>query len=139
LNRILVVEDEPDARRLISTVLFQAHAQVTAVANVREALAELRTRNGEFDLILSDIGMPGEDGCDLLTQIRQSEHDAATPRRHILAAALSAMTRDSDRARALACGFDAFFAKPIDPAELITGLSQLLGSPAALQRRGPLS
>ncbi len=111
--RILVVDDNADGRTLTSLVLTQAGASVTAVASVREALQTLEVSRP--DALVSDIGLPDEDGYALIRQIRQSEaeHGGFLP-----AVALTGYARAEDRARILAAGFQAHVPKPVEPVEL---------------------
>jgi CheY-like chemotaxis protein len=122
--RILVVEDEPDTRVLLSKALERYGATVEACESASEALAALE--RSSFDCILSDIGMPGEDGYTFIEKLR--ERDAArvggnpTP-----AVALTAYAREEDRARALAAGFQLHLAKPIAPKELAEAVASVAG------------
>lgn len=114
--RILVVEDDLDTQYLLATMLEQLGARVTSAGSAPEALGALQ--GSPFDLLLSDISMPGEDGYSLIRRIRSG---AAQPR--IPAAALTANARSEDRDQALRAGFQAHIAKPVDPLEL----GQILG------------
>jgi CheY-like chemotaxis protein len=123
--RILVVDDSTDGRTLTSLVLTQAGASVKAVASVREALQMLE---GEPpDVLVSDIGLPDEDGFGLIRQIRQreAEHGGFLP-----AVALTGYARAEDRARSLAAGFQAHLPKPVDPAELTAAIATITHHPA---------
>jgi CheY-like chemotaxis protein len=111
--RILVVDDNADGRALTSLVLTQAGGTVKAVASVREALAELEVQ--QSDVLVSDIGLPDEDGYALIRQIRQHE---ATHGGFLPAIALTGYARAEDRARILAAGFQAHVPKPVEPVEL---------------------
>src|SRR5262245_18107406 len=111
--RVLVVEDQPDARDLITVILQQAGAQVTGAASTAEALRAFVAE--VFDVILSDIGLPDGDGHKLLQRIRQ--RGATVP-----AIALTAYTRVEDRQRALAAGFQLHMAKPIEPRRLVAAV-----------------
>jgi signal transduction histidine kinase/ActR/RegA family two-component response regulator len=118
--RVLVVDDEQDTRKLISTVIAQSGAEVTACASAGEALEKLKTWRPH--ILMSDIGMPGEDGYALIKQVRAlpPERGGRTP-----AAALTAYARDEDRGRALAAGFQLHIAKPFNPRELLAAVSDL--------------
>ncbi|HEX7316830.1 MAG TPA: ATP-binding protein [Pyrinomonadaceae bacterium] len=120
--RVLVVDDEQDTRRLISTVIAQSGAEVTACASAGEALETLKTWRPH--ILMSDIGMPGEDGYALIKQVRAlpPERGGRTP-----AAALTAYARDEDRGRALAAGYQLHIAKPFNPNELLAAVSDLQG------------
>ncbi|HEX4885311.1 MAG TPA: ATP-binding protein [Casimicrobiaceae bacterium] len=117
--RVLVVEDEPDARDLIVTILEQAGASVAAAGNVDEALAALETQRP--DLLLSDIQLPGEDGCALVRRVRAMEGAAAG----IPAIALTAHAKPADRMQALRAGFQVHMGKPVEPAELVVAIANL--------------
>ena len=119
-RRILVVDDEADARDLLAQILSQAGADVTVVASADEALAVLpRWRP---DVLLSDIGMPGDDGYVLIRKVRAL---GAEEGGHVRALALTAYARSEDRALALEAGFHAHIAKPVDPLELTALLAGL--------------
>ncbi len=119
--RALVVDDEHDTRELIAFLLDQAGATVTASSCAGEAFAELE--RARFDVIVSDIGMPDEDGFTFIRRVRRLsvERGGRTP-----AVALTAYARREDRARALRAGFDTHLAKPIEPAELLVVLGALV-------------
>jgi signal transduction histidine kinase len=119
--RILVVDDNADGRTLTSFVLTQAGASVKAVASVREALQMLE--GDRPDVLVSDIGLPDEDGFGLIRQIRQreAEHGGFLP-----AVALTGYARAEDRARSLAAGFQAHVPKPVDPAELTAAIATVM-------------
>ncbi|UJR85788.1 PAS domain-containing protein [Sandaracinus amylolyticus] len=112
--RVLVVDDERDARELLRTVLEGCGAEVTTSASVSEALARLDARVP--DVIVSDIGMPGEDGYALIDRVRRR---AVEDGGRVPAVALTAFARTEDRTRALRAGFDVHVAKPFDPTELL--------------------
>ncbi len=123
---VLVVDDDADGRRLISTVLESCHARVSAAANVSEALVLLQSLRP--DVLISDLGMPGEDGYSLIRRVRAlpPEEGGTVP-----AAALTAYARIEDRLRVLRSGFQIHLPKPIEPAELVTvvaNLAKRLGS-----------
>ena len=122
--RVLVVDDDDDARQMISTVLSRSGAEVGASASASEALTELR--HWKPDVLLSDIGMPHEDGYDLIRRVRAL---AAAQGGHVPAAALTAYARDEDRERALAAGFQLHVAKPIGSIELISTVADLARQP----------
>jgi PAS domain S-box-containing protein len=120
--RVLVVDDEPDAREMVRRLLEDCDAVVTTVGTADEAVAELR-RN-PVDVFVSDIGMPDEDGYSLMKRIRnlQQEQGGSVP-----AIALTAYARPEDRMRAVLAGFQMHVAKPVEPAELITMVASLAG------------
>jgi len=113
--RVLVVEDDDDARRLVEKVLETQGATVKSVASAREALDVLGRER--IDVLLSDVEMPGTDGYQLIKalRLRPSQQGGAVP-----AAALTAYARTEDRLRALRAGFQLHLAKPVQPAELVT-------------------
>ncbi|MFP5287595.1 MAG: response regulator [Thermoanaerobaculia bacterium] len=122
---VLVVDDEADTRELLVTALEQCGARVTAVPNVPDALASLdRTLP---DVLLSDIGVPGEDGYSLIRKLRARSAELGG---NVPAAALTAYARSEDRIRALSAGFQAHLAKPIDPAEVVATIAALAGRQA---------
>ncbi len=126
--RVLVVDDEPDARDLLRAVLEHCAAKVTTAASVTEALRHFAA--DRFDVIVSDIGMPERNGYDLLREVRARGADAggSTP-----AIALTAYARSEDRRRALVEGFQTHVAKPIDPQELVLIVASVANAP---RRRG---
>jgi CheY-like chemotaxis protein len=115
---VLIVEDHDDARELIAAVLEAAGARVLSASSTAEALKE--ARDVRPDLLLADIGLPGEDGYMLLKKLR-AIHGADLP-----AIALTAYARASDRERALAAGFQQHVLKPVDPAQLVMTIVSLL-------------
>jgi len=118
---VLLVEDHADSRETIALTLESAGAEVTAVPAVADALAVLRER--AVDLLVSDLGMPGADGFDLIRRVRWQEQRGGRPR--LPAVALTAYASAEDRERALAAGYDAHIAKPVDADELGTVLSRI--------------
>jgi PAS domain S-box-containing protein len=122
---ILVVDDEPDARELIATVLEQAGACALTAGGAESAL-DLLIREHP-DVLLSDIGMSGSDGYALMRQVR-----ALSPEQGglIPAAALTAYSRAEDARQALASGFQRHVAKPVEPETLIAQVAALAGRPA---------
>ncbi|WP_017653997.1 CHASE3 domain-containing protein [Fortiea contorta] len=111
---IVVVDDEADTRELMITLLEQYGATVTAVASASEALEKITQLRP--DVLISDIGMPEEDGYSLIRRVRSltTEQGGQTP-----AIALTAYARTEDRIQALTAGFQTHIAKPIEPAELV--------------------
>ncbi len=120
--RILLVDDETDTLDLINVELAQHGAQVTGVTTAAEALAQLKDSN--FDLLISDIGMPLMDGYELIREVRKMEsgQDVRLP-----AVALTAYARVQDRMRAILAGFSTHIAKPVEANELITVVASLAG------------
>jgi signal transduction histidine kinase/DNA-binding response OmpR family regulator len=124
--RVVVVDDEPDARDVIARILTRAGATTTVAASVREALAAI-TRDRP-DVIVSDIAMPNEDGYDLIRILREmsSGGETAGPAGPAgPALALTAYAREEDKLRCLSAGFEAHLAKPVDPAELLGVVAHL--------------
>ena len=119
-TRVLIVEDEPDAREMIAYLLRQRNAEVTVASSVDGALLALEASRP--DVILSDIEMPDRDGYDLIAAIRAlpSDRDARIP-----AAALTAYSRSEDRAKSMLAGYDAHLSKPVDLGELIATIVRL--------------
>lgn len=118
---VLVVDDEPDARDLLKTVLTQCGADVVAVGSASEALREIERQAP--DCIVSDIEMPGEDGYSLIQKIRQINH---RPQGSVPAVALTAHARAEDRMRALTAGYNMHVPKPVEPAELAVVIASLI-------------
>jgi CheY-like chemotaxis protein len=116
----LVVDDEEDARDLLRVVLESHGMTVYDAGSVREALVKLTTQ--PVHLIISDIGMPEEDGYSLIRRVRTlpSAEQANVP-----AIALTAFARNEDRTRALLEGFNVHMTKPVEPAELLLTLADL--------------
>jgi CheY-like chemotaxis protein/two-component sensor histidine kinase len=121
--RLLIVDDEADTRDLLTVLLTQHGAEVRACVSSGETLALLE--HWQPDVLISDIGMPDEDGYTLLRKIR-----ALPPERggRIPAAALTAFARSEDRVRALAAGFQMHIPKPVEIAELIIVIASLAAS-----------
>ncbi|MEI9938731.1 MAG: response regulator [Pseudomonadota bacterium] len=115
---ILVVEDDEDARDLLVTVLTQQGAKVSQAGNATDALA--RVAQAVPDVLLSDIGLPGEDGYALMRAIRGRGLTADT----LPAIALTAYSRREDQRLALQAGFQAHVAKPVEPAVLVAAVAE---------------
>jgi PAS domain S-box-containing protein len=116
---ILVVDDEFDARNVVKRLLEDCKATVATAPSAAEALRLLES--APFDLLVSDIGMPGEDGYSLIAKVRNLPSPAAS----IPAVALTAYARSEDRMRAIRSGFQQHLAKPVAPAELLTIIASL--------------
>jgi CheY-like chemotaxis protein len=110
--RVVLVEDEADAREALTAALQGFGADVVAVGSCAAAIQALQQETP--DVLLSDLGMPGEDGFALIRQVRAAESGA----RRLPAAALTAYVRAEDRAAALEAGFDAHAQKPIEALAL---------------------
>jgi PAS domain S-box-containing protein len=119
--RVLVVDDEPDARELLSVGLGQCGAQVTTASSVLEALEALA--GGKFDTMISDIGMPGEDGYELIRRVRALPSGAGG---RMPAIALTAYARSEDRLQALRAGFEMHVSKPVELTELVVVIANLI-------------
>jgi PAS domain S-box-containing protein len=119
---ILAVDDEPDARDLLSRVLEEAGARVVTAASAEEALAAISAERP--GILISDIGMPDVDGYELLRRVRtlDDEHGTRLP-----AIALTAFARSEDRTRALLAGYLAHVAKPVEAAEIIATVASVAG------------
>jgi PAS domain S-box-containing protein len=120
--RVLVVDDEPDTRDILSAVLTSCGAAVTTAASAAEALAHMS--RGQFDVLLSDIGMPEEDGYELIRKVRRLPPERGGK---IPAAALTAYAWAEDRVRALRSGFQSHVTKPVEPEELVAVVENLAG------------
>ncbi len=116
---LLVVEDDEDARDLLVTVLAQQGAQVEQAGSAAEAL--LKLADALPDVLLSDIGLPGEDGYALIRAVRALGH---VPER-LPAIALTAYARREDQQLAVRAGFQAHVAKPVEPATLIAAVADV--------------
>jgi CheY-like chemotaxis protein len=112
---VLVVEDEPDSSDVVCTVLRRAGAIVAAATSAQEALNALQAP-GQFDLVVSDIGMPGMDGHALLEAMQSGRAD-------VPAIALSAYARHEDAERSLRAGFRAHLTKPVEEGRLLAAVA----------------
>ncbi|BAY15428.1 signal transduction histidine hinase [Anabaenopsis circularis NIES-21] len=122
--RVLVVDDEPDIRQLFQLVLGEYGVDITAVASASAALSTLMANPGGYDALLSDIGLPGEDGYTLIRQIRALSPAVGG---QIPAAALTAYAGHTEYTEALAAGYQMHLAKPIEPQQLIVLVAALTG------------
>ena len=120
--RALVVDDDPDAREVVATILKQCEAEVKTAASASEALDILT--DWQPHVLISDIEMPETNGYGLIQKVRALEPEAGG---RVPAVALTAYTRIEDRLRALAAGFQMHVPKPVDPAELVTIVASLGG------------
>ncbi len=116
---VLAVDDDADALILVCEILETAGAQVFTAASAAAALAVLEEQSP--DVLISDLGMPGMDGFELIQRVRR----LPSQKKDIPAAALTAYARSEDRARALRTGFEMHLAKPIDPSELVAAVASL--------------
>jgi signal transduction histidine kinase/ActR/RegA family two-component response regulator len=131
--RLLLVEDEQDAREALTLLLSQAGAQVRGAPTVDGARRVLE--RWMPDVVVTDIGLPGEDGCALLPTIRALESRSG---RSLPTIALSAYARPQDRARAAASGFTRYIIKPVDADDLLATLAELRGAEPARTSAFPL-
>jgi CheY-like chemotaxis protein len=119
--RVLVVEDDDDARNFIAVSLKSRGALVSAAASAREAMTMIYAQRP--DIILSDLGLGDEDGHALIRALREYERREnlpATP-----AVALTALNRAADRHRSMEAGFNAHLSKPVDTEELLRVMTTL--------------
>ena len=120
--KVLVVDDEADTRELIREVLKECGSEVITSGSVEEALVALEEHKP--DILISDLGMPDEDGYSLISKVRALPSERGG---HIPAAALTAYARAEDRMRVLRSGFQFHLPKPVDSAELVTVVASLAG------------
>ncbi|HKG21597.1 MAG TPA: response regulator [Blastocatellia bacterium] len=118
--RIIVVDDDPDTLQLLAMALGRAGASVKACSSAAEACATLGT--WEADLLVSDLGMPEEDGYSLIRRVRALEPEMG---RTLPAIALTAFAGSADRTRALSEGFHMHVSKPVEPAVLLSAIARL--------------
>jgi PAS domain S-box-containing protein len=118
--RVLLIDDEPDARELVAAVLAGSGAEVVSVGSASEALAKMARQ--QFDVLVSDIGMPEMDGYALISEVRQLPGERGG---RIPAAALTAYAGIEDRRRALSAGYQIHIPKPVEPAELTSVVASL--------------
>ena len=118
--KVLAVDDDPDSRDLLSVILGRCGAEVRTCDSAADALSSIE----EFapDIIVSDIGMPDEDGYALIKKIRSGNGSG----KRVPAVALTAFARVEDRLKALSAGFNMHVPKPVEPAELITVVASLV-------------
>jgi signal transduction histidine kinase/ActR/RegA family two-component response regulator len=119
--KVLAVDDDADARSLLMAVLEQCRAEVRTCGSVAEALAVLE--EWKPDVLVSDIGMPGEDGYVLIRKLRALETESGG---RIPAVALTAYARVEDRLQALSAGYNMHVPKPVEPAELAVVIASLI-------------
>jgi signal transduction histidine kinase/DNA-binding response OmpR family regulator len=120
--RVLVVDDDPDAREMMAVVIGRAGADVCVAGSVNDALSTISRHDSRPDVIVSDIAMPDRDGYDLIRTVRQlPEHQGG----NLPAIALTAYAREEDRLRSIASGFQAHLNKPTSPRELLATIAHL--------------
>jgi PAS domain S-box-containing protein len=120
--RVLVVDDEPDARALVRRLLEDCEAVVASAGSAKEAIALLEANR--FDVLVSDIGMPDADGYELINWVRAL---GIAKGGNIPAIALTAYARTEDRVKAIAAGFQMHVVKPVEPVELVTMVAGAAG------------
>ncbi len=119
--KVLVVDDDPDSRDLLMTILTSCGSDVRCSDSAATAMLEFNEWNP--DLLVSDIGMPIEDGYSLIRRVRKlASHHAGIP-----AVALTAYATDEDRSQALLAGFQMHVPKPIEPESFVTSIASVLG------------
>jgi CheY-like chemotaxis protein len=115
---VLIVEDEPEPRELLTRAIEAAGAQVMSSSSAIDAIAVAHAH--AFDLILSDIGLPGLDGMEMLARLRAAGIQAP-------AIAITAFATAPEQAKVLEAGFATFVAKPASPTAVIAAAARLLG------------
>jgi signal transduction histidine kinase/ActR/RegA family two-component response regulator len=118
--RVLVIDDDPEARSILQIIFADHGAKVRFAANYEEALQSLAA--DKPDAIVCDIGLPGKDGYQLIAEVRRGE----LPGRRVPALALTAFSQAKDSAQALAAGFDVHLSKPVRPLQLLQTISDLI-------------
>lgn len=119
--RVLVVDDEPDARDLLSAILTRCGSDVRCSDSAADAIQTFTEWHP--DVLISDIGMPNEDGYSLIRRVRELD---STRAKIVPAVALTAYATDEDRSQALAAGFQIHVAKPIEPENFVTSIASIL-------------
>lgn len=120
--KVLIVDDEPDSRELLMTILTRCGSDVRCSDSAAQAIQEFH--EWKPDLLVSDIGMPNEDGYSLIRKVRQLKSKRA---KKIPAVALTAYATDEDRLQALSAGFQMHVAKPIEPESFVSSIAAVLG------------
>ncbi|MFY0540625.1 hybrid sensor histidine kinase/response regulator [Nannocystis pusilla] len=118
--RVLIVDDERDTREMLGMLLRRCGVEVSLAASAAEALRLIESERP--DVLVSDIGMPGEDGYSLLEKLRKLPRESGG---NLPAVALTAYARSEDRTRALLAGFNNHVAKPVEPLELLAVIASL--------------
>ena len=121
--RVLVLDDEPDARALVKRILEECECVATTAGSTDEALAA--GAGEQFDLVISDIGIPGADGYEFIRRWREQEGKLQRKKTPVIA--LTAYARGEDRRKVLLAGFQAHLAKPVDGSELLALAASLVG------------
>jgi len=124
--KVLIIDDEPESLILLTAVLNQSGASVKSAASAEEGFAQVK--EWRPDVIVSDIGMPGEDGYSFMKRLKTWMRESGV---WIPAVALTAYARVEDRMKVLASGYQIHVPKPVEPAELVTVLVSLVERPTA--------
>jgi PAS domain S-box-containing protein len=117
-THVLVVDDEPDTRHILSAMLQRFGARVRTAGSVEEGLEALN--HDSTDIVISDLAMPGQDGYALIRRLRQR------PSPHLPVIAVSALGSMDDRNDVLAAGFDDYLRKPVDPEQLVSAVARVV-------------
>jgi CheY-like chemotaxis protein len=120
--RVLVVDDEADSRELVTAILTRSGSEVKCSKSAAQAIRDFK--KWKPDLLISDIGMPQEDGYALIRKVRKLE---SKRERQIPAIALTAYATEEDRTEALTAGFQEHVTKPIEPLVLVKSIAALFG------------
>ena len=120
--RVLVVDDESDARQVVGTMLRRSGADVVVAGSVDEAMRLFE--KWRPNVLVADIGMPGADGYALIRRVRERPPESGG---QIPAVALTAYVRTEDRIRALASGYQMHLPKPVEPAALVSAVARVAG------------
>jgi ATP-binding cassette subfamily B protein len=137
-RRILIVDDNEDAREVLAAVLQASGARAETLASGEELLARLdrESRDQWPDLLLCDIGLEGQDGYSVMRHVRALEAERRTAlSERMPAIALTGHVQPEDRMRALLSGFQLHLAKPVEPRELFAAIASLLDSRGPHRRR----
>jgi CheY-like chemotaxis protein len=129
---ILVVDDEPEARAVVAELLRLQGAEVAVSDSAASAYEKLCAKDASFDVVVTDIGMPVEDGYSLVRKLR-----ALQSGNRVLAVALTGLASADDAATALAAGFDLHVTKPMDPARFVPMIRRLSPNRMAAAARLP--
>jgi CheY-like chemotaxis protein len=119
--KVMVVDDELDAREMVKRLLTRCGADVVTAASVNDALSKIE--EAKPGVLISDVGMPGQDGYELIRQVRMLGGSVG----NVKAIALTAFGRLEDRTRSMLAGYQMHLAKPIEPSELIITVATLSG------------
>jgi CheY-like chemotaxis protein len=119
---MLVVDDDRDARELMTRILTDCNAHVRTAASAREGFEAFQAARP--DILISDLGMPDNDGFELLSWVRALGREQGG---NVPAIALTAFARSEDRLRALEAGFSAHISKPVEASELISAVAGIVG------------